>query len=555
MPPPGLLLRIVLTILLSLFLSERYVKSRRSGATSNSALAADTIRRVALTLSVFWIACWCAISVARLHFPFELEWIGGAMHDHCMRILHGDPLYVPPGGGWFPYEYPPVYFLVSGTLMRWMHDDTFVPMRLVSIFSTVGSAYVVFLWTRSLVMPYCVVDRPATRSIPGCWGFLAAGIFVATYRFTGAWYDAERLDMLFIFLSLCGGYLLHTGDTCSVKEGNAGRNSIYACFYTVAAACLLSVAFFTKQQAILFAIGGAGALFFRRAYIRLGAFVGTSVIIDWLAVRQLNVTSNNWFSYYCFKVPLANGIRIPLALQFVFADIPLYAAVILLGAVAIKASTSRQADMLASAPVNSIVCTRDAVFIGVFLMGLLGSMLSRAHWGGAENVLIAGYVVLAMAGCALAGRRICIDGCGAIWLYMLVICQFVAVAYRPDLQVPREKNRVAAERYRSLIQRLEHEGEVICLDHGGQTSVPHFQIMGLLDVMGTEKQVPDEIVQALRSHRYAVVVTDASPNATGLMKEVLKYYPNVESARLEDTWVVTGFPTPSPQRSVYILRP
>src|SRR5258708_6467816 len=77
---------------------------------------AALLRRAVLLLCAFWSVTWLVLALVRLPYPFELEWSGGAMRDHCERVLAGQPLYVPPGPDWFPYEYPPLYFWVSALL-------------------------------------------------------------------------------------------------------------------------------------------------------------------------------------------------------------------------------------------------------------------------------------------------------------------------------------------------------------------------------------------------------------------------------------------------------
>src|SRR5262249_50301070 len=109
------------------------------------------LRSAVLLLSLFWAAAWLVLALLRLRYPFELEWIGGAMRDHCEQVLTGKPLYVPPGPDWFPYEYPPLYFWVSALLMRCAGGVSFAAMRLVSILSTLGCAYLLFRWVRDCI--------------------------------------------------------------------------------------------------------------------------------------------------------------------------------------------------------------------------------------------------------------------------------------------------------------------------------------------------------------------------------------------------------------------
>jgi len=467
------------------------------------------------------------------------------MHDHCERVLAGQPLYVPPGADWFPYEYPPLYFWVSALVVRITGCPAFAAMRAVSILSTLGCAYLLSLWVRrSITRP----DHDDSRKSGTIWGWIAAGIFLATYRFTRAWYDAERLDMLFLCLSLLGIYLLVCATDEAAKNPVGKQRMAYVCLSGLA----FSLAFLTKQQAVLFMIGGGAALLWRREGRLLVPFALTALLLCAGAVVALNASTQGWFGFYCFHVPLANGIQLHLATKYFVEDLPLYAPLIALLIVPLwvqrhRAEPESRADRGVAA---------NAVLIAMTGMGLLGSLISRAHWGGDQNVLMAGFIVLDVAACIAAGRW-ALRGSKAVTvpLYALLLAQFVTLVYRPDLQLPHAANREAGEYYSARIHGLEREGEVLCLDHGGMTLPRHFQRMALLDVLNSEKRMPPAFVAALKAHRYAAIVTDEPLDPAGKFAVVLESYRQAESLHLTTPWVVTGFPTPSPGRAVWVYRP
>ena len=64
--------------------------------------AVSGIRVVALFWCGIWALIWLAIALVRLRYPYELEWAGGAMRDHCEQVLAGRSLYPAPGAGWVP---------------------------------------------------------------------------------------------------------------------------------------------------------------------------------------------------------------------------------------------------------------------------------------------------------------------------------------------------------------------------------------------------------------------------------------------------------------------
>ena len=71
----------------------------------------------------------------------------------------------------------------------------FVPLRLVSLVSSLGTAWIVHLFVR----------RETGRVVLGA---IAAGIFLATWRTSGLYFDVARLDSLFTFLLLASLYQL-----------------------------------------------------------------------------------------------------------------------------------------------------------------------------------------------------------------------------------------------------------------------------------------------------------------------------------------------------------
>lgn len=547
----GMTLRLAGAVLAALLglLWWKVSESRRPSSDTDFAARANRtallLRNTVLLLSAFWAAAWLAIALLRLRYPYELEWIGGAMRDHCERVLTGKPLYVPPGPDWFPYEYPPLYFWTSAMLMRCTGGLSFAAMRLVSILSTLGCVWLLFLWVRECLQRQFPEKQKDGGEIR--WGLIAGGVFLATYRFTGAWYDAERLDMLFLVLSLLGVYGLQK----AVFAGDAK-----AAPFAALSAIAFGLAFLTKQQAILFVFGGLMALTWSRQFRLLAVFGLSSLLCMAVPGLALNRATGGWFGYYCFKVPLANGIQMHLARQYVLGDLPLYAPILALLLIGVFSGRMRRGAELSKAEEQTFTPLQNqAVLVCMTLMGVLGSLLSRAHWGGDQNVLIAGFLFLCAAGGVAAGTLERQAPGRSAPLYALVLAQFLILFYRPDLQLPKAVHIAAGQAYADHIHQLEREGEVLCLDHGGQTSPRHFQIMGLLDVIGTEKGLPPSLTSALRAHRYAAIVMDARPQAEGVWTEFLRDYAPAECWNITQAWVVTGYPTPNAERRVWVLRP
>jgi hypothetical protein len=494
-----------------------------TGQQEGTGRLATALRLGVGALAVFWSVTWLVLALLRLPYPFELEWAGGAMRDHCTRLLTGLPIYCAPAPDWIPYEYPPLYMWVAAQITRVSGCTLYLAMRGLSIGSTIGCAILIAVWCARLIGP--------SRQRTG-WCLTAAGLFLAAYRLTGAWYDVERIDMLFLFLSLASALLLELGDIGSAAV----------------AALVLSLAFFTKQQAVLFILGAFAALAYRRQWYRLLAFTLISLLGCIVPALLLNRATDGWFGYYCFHVPLANGTRLDLALQYMCGDLPLYAPAIALLLVAAHRKLARRS--------SDRDLRRYVVLIAMTAMGVAGSLLSRAHWGGDQNVLIAGFLFLGTAACVAAGRlEARYPGCAAP-LNFLLFALFLVCTYRPDAQLPTAANRAAGIRHLEAVKALEREGEVLCIDHGGQTHIPHFQMLGLRDLLVDAKRLPPSLTAAFRAHRYAAVLVDVIPSAgSPLGKALAADYEPVKCLHMNAAWVVTGYPTPGPDRPVWVFRP
>ena len=525
-----------------------------------SSPSAKYLRTICVAGCVWYSAAWLVIAAIRFKYPYELEWIGGELHDHCMRVLNSQPLYVPPSSSWFPYEYQPVYFWVCAILMKLTHNETYEPMRMVSIVSTILSAAILFAWTRSLILRSLFVrDRTVAAGI--VWPALAVGILFAGYRFSSAWFDTEHLDMLFTLFLLAGGYLLQCAEDARTSSSAPGKKQkiwqLTPFEFTLLAGIVFELAFFTKQQGAIFILACGAALAWRRSKANLAAFAAVTCGMSATGIYVLNHATHGWYGYYCFRVPFSNGIKLNLAANFFLADMPLYAPAIAVIGLAIlyrmRAATREGSSGTASTDEGHIFSS-DAVFAAMLIAALAAGLLSRAHWGGAENVLIAAYILLGEGAAVAAGRWEIRNRGAAKWLYMLCAAQLVVLAYRPDLQVPHRSNFAAGAAYHALIDSLQREGEVLCIDHGGFTTPAHFQIMALMDVIGAEKRLPQPVQAGLDVHRYAAIVTDAPPEKSGPLSALAKAYPNVTRIGITDTWVVTGFPTPSKLRPVYVMR-
>lgn len=575
-------------------------RAARQPADDRAGRLTPALRTAALGLCGVWAVAWVCVAAARVRYPFELEWCGGTMLETVRRVLAGLPIYVPPGAGWFPYIYPPLYFWLSAGATRALGAPAFEGMRLISICSTLACAWIIVLWLRRIAEPRAAPADTRSRGAaspdivraanhahvsaqrspdsvrgPGGllgspWPWIAAGLFLAAYRTTGAWYDIERVDMLFLALSLLGGYLLEVA-----SDAEPPRRMRFA----AGAGLALSLAFLTKQQASLFIVAGAVALMWqnlRREAALFAAVCGAGCLSPALLLGR---ATHGWYGYYILRIPLASGVQKGLALLFVYGDAPLYAPllVVLVLAALLRRRERRAGD---AAPLNqdalqagSVVRSGRLVAPGnssrhaaplrwtsptlacMAVAALIGSLVSRAHSGGFDNVLIPFACFTAIAACTAAAAWCKASQAVRAPLYALALAQLLVMGYRPSAQVPTAANLAAGYRYARLIRSLEADGEVYCQDHGAFTRVPHCQFVALADVTRADHGVPAALVRAWQRHRFAAIVMDAPPGGASLTPQMVAAYPEHREVGITTSWCMTGTITPGPDRRVYVLRP
>ena len=97
-----------------------------------SAAATSARRRVleaALVVVALWyLGAYLAVALARIGYPYDLEWMEGGSLEHVARVLRGQPLYVPPSLEFTPYIYAPLYYYVAAPF-AYSPVSTYAPPR------------------------------------------------------------------------------------------------------------------------------------------------------------------------------------------------------------------------------------------------------------------------------------------------------------------------------------------------------------------------------------------------------------------------------------------
>jgi len=419
--------------------------------------------------------------VRRIGHPFALEWMEGAMVDHVARIARGRTVYVPPSLEFVPFVYPPLYYVVSAAVAK-VIGIGFTPLRLVSVVAMLAN----------LGWVYAFVVREGKEK----WaGLAAAGFFAGTYPLSGFWFDIGRVDSLFVCLVLAAAYVLRFGTRWNALLGGA---------------VLVTLAFFTKQAALVMAVPFAIYLFrtdWRRGLTfsaSTGALVlGFSVLIDSL--------HHGWFGYYTHRVVGGHPLAWDGWSQFIRGE------VLQPCGLALAVSLFFWLFGLPEAK------ARARLYYALLLAGMLSmAFMGRIHTGGWINVLMPAHAGIAIVfGLGLRTCRPVGEGRLAARVALLgpilAALQLASLSFDPRPSIPTAADRAAGV---ALVERIRaipgpvwttHRGYLSTL--AGKRSGAH--MMAMLDVMrssadfaGAKGRLEAEIRGALASRHFDLVLMD-----------------------------------------------
>ena len=436
--------------------------------------APSVLRALVLAAAAGFIILFLALAGVRLFYPYELEWVEGALVDHVARVLQGQPLYTAPSVDWVPAIYPPLYYHLSAAMAQ-LTGIGFLPLRLVSLLSSLGCLALLFAFVKK-----ATGDKAA--------GLVAAGLFAATFELSGAWLDLARVDALQLLLLLGSLFLLRFGNT---------RRAV------IAAALLTALAIFTKQAALLAALGFAAAAFAqdRRRGLWFSATLALGTLLPFLI---LNHASGGWFYYYTVAQPAGHALIGEKFLSFWTQDLfrPLaVACVAALGFIIVGAE--RRVYLLVSAGL------------------LLTAWVPRVKDGNWANDLIPAYALLALlAGLALSAVNEKLKaknekGSTATLVFAALLIQFAALVYAPAKLLPTAADRAAGN---TLIRSLRaYPGDIWIGHHGYYATLagkpPHATALAIYDVLRSPTEpaktlLTNDIERALKARRFRAVITD-----------------------------------------------
>lgn len=363
-----------------------------------NARLSDFFKGTVVALSAWSVAAYAWVTLFRLGYPYQLEWLEGALADETLRVLEGKSLYGPPSLDFLPFFYTPLYFFVSAAFSK-ITGDGFLPLRLVSVLSSIGFLGLIG-W---------LVKKETGKTY---FAFLAAFLMAATYKVCGSWFDMARLDSFFLFLTLAGICLIRFGHS----QGAAA-----------AAGSCVFLAFFTKQTAlVLFAPLAVYVLLRRRR--QAAFFFGSFAVCFTLSTWLMNRFSGGWYSYYVFDLPRRHsGILVQERfLSFWTQDLGgVLPVACVLSAVFLVRLARRDGD--------------KALFYALTLAGMLaGSWITRLHDGGSSNVLMPAFAALSVLFGMAAADFTSRGGFVAAAVLGLCLIQSLSLAYSPKQRIPKK---------------------------------------------------------------------------------------------------------------------
>ncbi|MDR3773945.1 MAG: hypothetical protein P4L26_11390 [Terracidiphilus sp.] len=416
------------------------------------------------------------------------------------RVVNGLPLYPRPDFHFIPYMYSPAYFWVSGWAAKLLGPGL-VPLRLVSILSTIGSFALIALQ---------VFAETGNRLA----ALVGAGLYASAYPASLYFFDLGRVDSLYVFLVLLA--------LVATRWLNP-----------VSAALAWTLAFLAKQSVIPVAVA-ALCLDWRRPR-RVLAGLGTFALASFGSTAWLDHVTNGWFRYYVFTVPGANSnLRLHYAANILVRLAPFSVALTVVAA-ALLLTGVHWSDRTA----RFYLGTGATLVLLVWFLGF--------HAGSVANVAMPLYALLAVAfGIALARLTHWLHGLPVTWsqagltLLLLAACAQFACQARPSMYlIPSPAMRASQQQFEDWLQSVH--GDVLVVAHpyesvmAGKPAHPdEFAIRDALGPGMPAVNVPllNEIRQAVEQQTLEAIVIDSTPReeidrAPWLPADLLERYPIV----------------------------
>jgi hypothetical protein len=442
------------------------------------------LRRLVVGMALLFAVMYLATALPRVYYPYDLDFIEDGLLMTAWRVAEGQPVYVAPNADFVPHVYMPLYTWLGGLLFRFTGPG-FVPLRLLSLAATLGSATLLFA---------------IARRISGfTWlGLVSAGLFLGGYRISGFWYELARVDSLFVFLLLAGLWLATArGGGVSGRGGTGARRR-----RLLLAAVLLALALFTKQTGLIVAVAVAIYLLWIARW-RAGWFIAPFGLLVGGGLLWMQLRSEGWFAYYVVTVAGVNPLAVGRVVRYIGVELLGFMAGLSVMAVLAAWLYGRQ--------------RRFEPWLLWIVVAALVSGLGRASVGGNLNNLMPVYALLCLAPALLVDGWRVQPGFLPRWrgllLAGLLVAQFGLGAYNPLRYIPTQAMRYSGHLLTTIIS--VPEGEVLVMMHPYYATLagkrPSAQIAAMWHARrrGLDPLPPD-FVARLEGQYYDAIVSDES---------------------------------------------
>ena len=445
--------------------------------------AARVTKAICLVLSCAYILLWIGLAYLRLVYPYEVEWMEGAMMDHAVRIIAGKPIYTAPTIDFVAWLYPPFYYYVVAGVMKLIGIGWFAG-RLVSIVSTILTAILLGLITKRITASSLLA-------------FFTLALYIATYYATGFYFDIVRNDAFFTLLLVLTAF-------CALRiRGTTG---------VIITAVMLLLAFFTKQQAVFFLLPLI-LWYWLKSWKSGIAFISISISIGILALILLNSQTHGWLIYYLFKIP--NAKRADFSWIRMLDVFPGY----VFSMFTICSLALFTLIMMCRESARAFWGSAIGLLVMMALAALIVGAVSLGNEGGYANVMMpfAAFVV-PMLPIAMYEIPMFKPEFGR-FVYLALLIQLLSFYYNPlskkMLIASKNQKRGGDEFMRALSQI---QGEVFIPYHGfiawQAGKATHAHVLAMMDVLRmhdtTAARLQSDLDSAYARHRFAAVILDES---------------------------------------------
>jgi hypothetical protein len=448
-------------------------------------------------IAVFYILLYIFVAISRMSYPYELEWMEGRSLEHVHRLLAGQSIFPAPSVNFIPLTYTPLYFYVS-SISALFFGDNFFSLRLVSFAASLGIITLIYIYVKR-----------ETNS--GYFAVLAAGLFAATFRLNGFWFDIARVDSLFLLFLLWGIYF--------VRFGKSSRSIVIA-------AVFFSLSFFTKQTAFILISPLVIYLLFTN-WKHCVLYIISMIILILGISYTLEIIYNYWYNLYTFVVPysLSKYLALFKLKQFIRTCLLLPLPFALIATCYYFISKLKAKEI-------KIFFFYFCIFVGLFG----GSLPSFFNVGGYYNDLMPVHlaITLLFAVGLVALMNIIHNMRGeksfilSLIVYILCIFQFYLLAYDPFKFIPCKEDASAGDELVAKIASIK--GDVLIPSHpylavrAGKSYYIHISALyGYIVLMGKQPggQQDTGVYSTFREH-YACENPNSNMDLYGQLTQDIK---------------------------------